>query len=91
MERQNVTLSLPKTLLRRAKILSAKSGKSLSELMRESLEKKTTEDTDYKKAKKRALKLMRKDIDFGTEEKIGISREELQGQYFRCNRHTFAL
>ena len=35
MERQNVTLSLPKALLKKAKTLAVKKDKSLSDLLRE--------------------------------------------------------
>ena len=38
MDRQNVTLSLPKSLLKKAKIVAAQEEKSLSELMREMLQ-----------------------------------------------------
>jgi predicted HicB family RNase H-like nuclease len=44
METQNVTLSIPRTLLKQAKIIAAGQDKSLSQLMRESLEKKVRED-----------------------------------------------
>ncbi len=77
MIRQNVTLSLPKTLLKKAKIASAGKDKSLSEFLRESLEEKIREETGYKKAMVRQLKLMKKGIDFGTKGHIKTSREEL--------------
>ena len=41
MERQNVTLSLPKSLLKKAKAIAAEEDKSLSELIREFLEKRS--------------------------------------------------
>jgi metal-responsive CopG/Arc/MetJ family transcriptional regulator len=77
MERQNVTLSLPKQLLKKAKAIAASKEKSLSELMRESLEEKVREATGYRKAMERQLKLMEKGFDFGIKEKITISREEI--------------
>ena len=40
MEKQKVTLSLPRPLLKQAKIIAASQDKSLSQLMRESLEEK---------------------------------------------------
>ncbi|RLB21781.1 MAG: CopG family transcriptional regulator, partial [Deltaproteobacteria bacterium] len=43
MERQNVTLSLPKLLLKKAKVIAASREKSLSDLLRESLEQKVRE------------------------------------------------
>ena len=43
MERRNVTLSLPKTLLKKAKILAVMKDRSLSDLLRETLEEKVKE------------------------------------------------
>jgi len=77
MERQNVTLSLPKSLLKKAKVLAANKEKSLSELIRESLEEKVRDATGYQRAKQRQLRLLRKGFDLGTRGKITISREEL--------------
>ncbi len=66
MERQNVTLSLPKSLLRKAKAVAAEEGKSLSEFIRESLLEKIKKDTGYKEAMERQIKLMKKGFDLGT-------------------------
>lgn len=80
MEKQNVTLSLPKALLRKAKALAASKEKSLSELMRESLEERVKEATGYQKAKERQMRLLKKGFDFGTKGKIIVSREELHAR-----------
>ncbi|OGW44367.1 MAG: CopG family transcriptional regulator [Nitrospirae bacterium RBG_13_41_22] len=77
MERQNVTLSLPKALLRKAKMIAAKREKSLSELLRESLEEKVRQETGYKEAMERQIRLMKKGFDLGTKGQITISRDEL--------------
>jgi len=77
MERQNVTLSLPKALLKKAKSLAVKKDKSLSDLLRETLEEKVKEETGYQRAKNRQIALMEKGFDMGTNGKITISREEL--------------
>lgn len=77
MEKQNVTLSLPKSLLKKAKAAAAKNEKSLSELMRESLEEKVREASGYKRAMSRQLRLMKKGFDFGVKNSIKVSREEL--------------
>lgn len=77
MERQNVTLSLPKALLKKAKTLAVKNDKSLSDLLRETLEEKVKEETGYQRAKNRQISLMESSIDLGTKGKIAISREEL--------------
>ena len=80
MERQNVTLSLPKPLLRKAKAMATKAEKSLSELLREALEEKVNEESGYKKAKRNQLNLLKVGLDLGTEGYIKISREELHAR-----------
>jgi len=80
MERQNVTLSLPKSLLKKAKIIAVKKEKSLSQLLVEALEEKVKEDIGYKKAKERQIKLLKAGFDLGTKGHITISREEIHAR-----------
>ena len=47
MERRNVTLSLPKTLLKKAKILVDMNDRSLSDLLREIIEGKVKEEIGH--------------------------------------------
>ena len=77
MERQNVTLLLPRLLLKQAKTLAAKEDKSLSAFLKESLEEKIRKTTGYKEAKERQIRLMRKGFDFGIKGRLTISREEI--------------
>ena len=77
MERQNVTLSLPKSLLRKAKTLASKEDRSLSELLRETLEEKVMQKSGYQRARERQIALMKKGVDLGSKGKIAITREEL--------------
>ncbi|MCU0289481.1 MAG: CopG family transcriptional regulator [Acidobacteria bacterium] len=77
MDRQNVTISLPKILLKQAKAVALLREKSLSELLRESLEEKVRKTTGYKKAQARQLKILKKGLNLGTKGCIDISREEL--------------
>jgi metal-responsive CopG/Arc/MetJ family transcriptional regulator len=77
MERQNVTLSLPKLLLKKAKVIAASREKSLSELLRESLEQKVREANGYKKARQRQLKLLKEGLDLGTKGDIATTRDEV--------------
>ncbi len=77
MERQNVTLSVSKFLLKRAKTLAAIKERSLSDFMREALELKVEQETGYQRAKKRQLALMTKGFDLGTKGRIPFSKEEL--------------
>lgn len=77
MERQNVTLSIEKLLLKKAKILAASEDKSLSELMREALESRVRETSGYRKAQNRQLRMVMKGFDLGTKGKISITKEKI--------------
>ena len=77
MEKQNVTLSVPKTLLKKAKILAASRDKSLSELLRESIEEKVRKANGYARARQRQLRLLKDSPDLGTGGRIVTSREDL--------------
>ena len=80
MEKQNVTLSIPKLLLKQAKVFAASQDKSLSQIMRESLEEKVREETDYNKSRKRQLRLLKKGLNLGTEGQVKTSRDELHAR-----------
>ncbi|MHB1702587.1 MAG: CopG family transcriptional regulator [bacterium] len=77
MERQNITLSLPKALLKKAKIIAVMEGRSLSDLLKITLEEKIKQDSGYLSAKNRQISLMEKGFNLGTEGRISIKREEL--------------
>lgn len=80
MERQNVTLSLPKLLLKKAKVIAASKDKSLSEFLRESLEEKVRETAGYNSARKRQLKLLKMGFDLGTKGSMTITREDIHAR-----------
>ncbi|MBW1671252.1 MAG: CopG family transcriptional regulator [Deltaproteobacteria bacterium] len=77
MERRNVTLSIPRQLLKQAKIIAASQDKSLSQFFSESLEEKVREKTDYSKAQKRQMRLLKKGLDLGTMGQVKTSRDDL--------------
>lgn len=77
MEKQNVTLSLPKALIKKAKTLAVMKDSSLSELLRETLEEKVKEASGYQRARDRQFSLMEKGFDLGTHGKIPYGREEI--------------
>ena len=77
MEKQNVTLSIEKSVLKKAKILAAKEDKSLSALIREALEKKIRETKEYKMAMNRQLSLLKKGYTLGTKGNLNIRKEEI--------------
>ncbi len=80
MEKQNVTLSLPKSLLRKAKVVAANNDKSLSEFLKESLKEKVREANGYNKAKRRQMKLLKSGLNLGTKGHISTKRDELHGR-----------
>lgn len=77
MERRNVTLSLPRTILKKAKALALKEEKSLSALIRESLEEKIRKDTGYKEAMETEIRRMEQGFHLGTDGNLPCQREEL--------------
>ena len=62
---------------RGTKVIAAGREKSLSELLRESLEEKVREANGYKKARQRQLKLLKEGLDFGTKGDIATTRDEV--------------
>ena len=80
MKNQNVTLSIPRTLLKQAKIIAASQDKSLSQFMRESLEEKVREEANYKKARTRQMRLLEKGLDLGNRGQNKTSRDELHAR-----------
>jgi len=80
MERQNITLSLPKSLLKKAKVIAVSHDKSLSQLLRESLEEKVADVTGYRRARERQLRLLRTGLKLGTKGHISTKREELHAR-----------
>lgn len=77
MRRQNITLSLPKDLLQKAKIIAVKNNISLSGLLSDYLAKITNEEEAYQMAQARHRRLLKKGFDFGLEGDIPWKREEL--------------
>ncbi|MFH1146288.1 MAG: DUF6364 family protein [Pseudomonadota bacterium] len=80
MNKQNVTLSLPKSVIGKAKIVAVRKGKSLSQFLKEALEEKIMDDSGYKVARDRQLKQLEAGFDFGTEGHITTSREDLHAR-----------
>ena len=80
MEKQNVTLSIPKALLKQAKMMAARQDKSLSQFLKESIEEKVREEADYGKAQKRQLRLLKKGLDLGTMGQVKTERDGLHAR-----------
>jgi len=77
MDTQNITLSIPKKTLRKAKLLAVKRNTSLSSLLTQTLEDLVTQEEGYDQGRQRSLELLEKGYDFGTRGKAVWSREEL--------------
>jgi hypothetical protein len=77
MERQNITLSIPKDVLRKVKIIAIKHDKSLSGLLTQLLTDLVDDEAAYQEAKKRQHIWMKGGFDLGTMGQITWTREEL--------------
>ena len=76
-ETQNITLSLPKALLKRVKRVAADRDTSVSALMTEALDRLTDEDRRYSAARKRAVAALRSPRSLGTRGRRTWSRDDL--------------
>jgi hypothetical protein len=77
IEKQNVTLSVPEDLVRRAQILAIDHGKVLSGLIVELLTEFVEQHEQYAVAKRKHLALLAEDIDMGTNGRANWVRESL--------------
>ncbi|GIK58613.1 MAG: CopG family transcriptional regulator [Chloroflexi bacterium] len=77
MEKQNVTLSLPKETLRKARLLAVERNTSLSSLLVEIIEEIVAKADAYELAKERQLALMNQGFNLGTGGKATWTRDEL--------------
>ncbi len=76
MERQNITLSIPKETLKKAKHLAVAKDQSLSGLLTSYIEDLVREEEQYVKGQRQQLKLMEEGIDFGLKGDVNWSRED---------------
>lgn len=74
---QNITLSLPRALLKRVKRVAADRDTSVSALMTEALDRLADEDRRYSTARKRALAALKSARSLGTKGRLTWSRDEL--------------
>jgi hypothetical protein len=77
MERQNITLSLPRDLLQKAKIIAVKNNTSLSGLLSDYIARITDDEEAYRIAQARHRRLLKKGFDLGLDGEIPWKREEL--------------
>jgi hypothetical protein len=74
-EKQNITLSLSKRTLQKARVLAAKRGTSVSGLLTQQVEELVSRDDDYQCAKAEALAMLRSGFGFSGIEHM--TREEM--------------
>lgn len=77
METQNITLSVPRRLLKRVKLLAAKRETSVSRLMTALLEELVDRDDDHERAHRRALVLIDQAPSMGTSGNATWTRDEI--------------
>jgi hypothetical protein len=65
MTKQNLTVSLPQQTIRKAKILAARRGSSISGLLAEQIEVLVGEDEAYERAERQATALLDKGFHLG--------------------------
>jgi predicted transcriptional regulator len=76
-DNQNITLSLPRALLKRLKRVAADRDTSVSALMAEALDRLADEDRRYTAARRRALAALKTARSLGTEGRRTWSRDDL--------------
>ncbi|MBW6464748.1 MAG: CopG family transcriptional regulator [Firmicutes bacterium] len=76
MERQNITLSIPRETLKKAKHLAVAKDQSLSGLLTNYIEDLVRKEEQYGKAQRQQLKLMEAGIDFGLKGAVNWARED---------------
>jgi hypothetical protein len=74
---QNVTLAIPKDILRKAKILAIQKNTSLSALLTQTLADLVAHQEAYEQARQHNLQLLETGIDLGTQGEIRWKRGEL--------------
>jgi tryptophan 2,3-dioxygenase len=77
METQNITLSIPKEVLLKVKLLAVKRQTSVSGLLTQMLERLVQQEDAYAHAQQRHLQCLEQGIDLGTGGQILTQRDEL--------------
>jgi hypothetical protein len=81
METQNITLSLPKDILLRAKLLAVQRNTSVSSLLTQALTRIVEQEEQFAYAQRRHLQVLEHGFDLGTGGGLKTSREELHERH----------
>jgi hypothetical protein len=74
---QNITLSLPEEDLREARVLAARRGTSVSQLLARILRETVERESGYDAARDHSLAVLREGMDLGTGGRMTWSRDDL--------------
>ena len=77
MATQNITLSVPKEILMRVKVIAAQRGTSVSHLLVQALEEVVARDAAYERARDAHLAILRRPRKLGTGGRATWSRDDL--------------
>jgi hypothetical protein len=77
MANQNITLSLPEEDVREARILAARRGTSVSQMLARMLRDLVEQESGYARARDRSLARLHQGMDLGTNGHIGWSRDSI--------------
>jgi hypothetical protein len=77
METQNITLSIPKEVLRKAKLIAVQRQTSLSRLLTQALLEIISNEEGYERHRRIHLALLERGVDLGTQGNISWKRDEL--------------
>jgi len=77
MSNRNITLSLPEEDIREARVLAAKRGTSVSQLLARMLRELVERETGYAAARERSLTRLHEGLDLGTGGQADWSRDSV--------------
>jgi len=77
METQNITLSVPREILLKVKLLAVKRQTSVSGLLTQTLERLVQQEDAYARAQQRHMQWLEHGADLGTGGQISTQRDEL--------------
>jgi hypothetical protein len=77
MDKQNITLSIPKETLRKIKLLAVERQTSVSGLLTQTLDRLVQQEDAYVHARQRHLQWLEQGADLGTGGQILTARDEL--------------
>lgn len=77
MEKQNVTLSIPKDVLLKIKLMAVQRQTSVSSLLTHTLERLVEQEDVYAQAQRRHLQWLEQGVDLGTGGMMLTRRDEL--------------